>query len=87
LITKQGFTLKDLTPRGKPLETADLLLNIALTKSVINWLGQKHPALLLGLLLPIVILLSNIGAWALSYSSKDDDMMPHSYRLVLEKPE
>ena len=41
VITQQGFTLKDLTPRGKPLETAALLLNIALTKSAINWVGQK----------------------------------------------
>lgn len=64
-----------------------MLLNIALTKSVINWVGQKHPASLLGLLLPIVILLSNVGAWIFSYLSKDDDMMPHSYRLVLEKPQ
>ena len=36
VITQQGFTLKDLTPRGKPLETTTMLLNIALTKSVSN---------------------------------------------------
>jgi ubiquinone/menaquinone biosynthesis C-methylase UbiE len=85
LVQKYGFTIRQKRQIGKPLETAGLLLNIALSKTILNWLRQKNPAFILGILAPIIILLINLSCWLFSSISPMDDMMPHSYCLILEK--
>jgi SAM-dependent methyltransferase len=85
LVHKHGFIVRQETQIGKPLETAGLLLNIAISKTVLNWVQQKKPALILGILAPLVILTVNLLCWLFSLISPMDGMMPHSYRLVLEK--
>ena len=54
-----GFTIESESAIGHPLETAALNANIAMSKSVINWLQGRNPLALLGLLLPPGILLIN----------------------------
>ena len=85
MMTKHGLTVKKIVHQGKPLETAAILFNIAITKTIINWIKHKHPALILSLLLPIIILIINISCWSFSLISKDDDLMPHGYCITLEK--
>ncbi|MBE9562809.1 MAG: class I SAM-dependent methyltransferase [Proteobacteria bacterium] len=85
LVHKYGFTIRQKTSIGKPLETAGLLLNIAISKTILNWLHQKNPAIILAILAPIVILTINLSCWLLNFISPMDEIMPHSYRLVLEK--
>lgn len=75
----------DIKTTGKPLETAALLFNIALVKTWLNWIKQRHPALILGIALPLLILLINLGGWFFSIFSAEDEFMPHSYRIILEK--
>lgn len=80
-----AFTLEREIYCGNPLETGALLSNIALTKTVFNWLSKRHPASLLVLLLPFWILTANLGAWLLGKIAPEDAMMPFSYQLVLRK--
>ncbi|MCK5524809.1 MAG: class I SAM-dependent methyltransferase [Thiomargarita sp.] len=85
LAHKHGFMIRQETQMGKPLETAGLLVNIAISKTVLNWIQQKNPMMILGILAPLMILMVNLLCWLFSLISPMDDMMPHSYRLVLEK--
>lgn len=86
MMINQGLMVKSIKQRGKPLETAALLFNIAMTKTIINWIKRRHPALILSPLLPINVLIINIGCWFLSLLSKEDDLMPYGYCITLEKP-
>ncbi|RKZ78694.1 MAG: hypothetical protein DRR19_26030 [Candidatus Parabeggiatoa sp. nov. 1] len=85
LAGKHGFIIRQEMKIGKPLETSGLLINIAITKTVLNWIQQKNPVIILGILAPLAILGVNLLCWLLSLISPKDDMMPYSYRLVLEK--
>lgn len=79
---KFGFRVAEETAIGQPLETAALNGNIALSKTVINWIQTKNPLALLALLLPVVVLLNNISAWCLAALGRSDELMPYSYRMV-----
>lgn len=83
---KHGFTVRSSRALGHPLETAALLANIALAKSVMNWARHKNPLCLLGIFLPLVIPAVNVMGWLLARVSSADDMMPHAYQTVWEKP-
>ena len=85
IVHQYGFIIRQQTQIGKPLETAGLLVNIAISKTILNWLQQKNPAVILAILAPVVVLSVNLLCWLFSLISPMDDMMPHSYRLVLEK--
>jgi SAM-dependent methyltransferase len=77
-----GFIIESESAIGHPLETAALNANIAMSKSVINWLQGRNPLALLGLLLPPGILLINSGAWLLAALSREDELMPYAIRMV-----
>lgn len=85
LVHTHQLRISDIKITGKPLETAALLFNIALVKTWLNWIKQRHPAMLLGITIPPLILFINLGAWFISIFSPDDEFMPHSYRIILEK--
>jgi SAM-dependent methyltransferase len=84
LVTEQGFAVEKEAYSGNPLETAALLSNIAMTKSVFNWISHRQIASLLVLFLPLHILLNNLWAWFLSRFGPGDDMMPIGYQMVLK---
>jgi ubiquinone/menaquinone biosynthesis C-methylase UbiE len=85
LVGECEFTLEKEAYSGNPLETATLLSNIALTKTVFNWISKRHIASLLVLLLPFCILIRNLLARLLSTFAPEDAMMPISYQMVLRK--
>jgi SAM-dependent methyltransferase len=85
LVHKHGFMIRQEKQIGKPLETSGLLLNIAISKTVLNWIQQKNPMMILGILVPLMIVSVNLLCWLFSIISPMDDMMPHSYLFVLEK--
>lgn len=79
---EHGFSISREKAIGHPLETAALNTNIALSKTVINWLNKKNPLALSVILLPIVIPLINCLAWTFAALGSDDDLMPYAYRMV-----
>ena len=82
---RSSFEVTSEWANGHPLETAALGANIALSKSVINWFHGKNPLILVALLAPFAIVTINCVAWLLAAFSRDDDLMPISYRMVWTK--
>jgi SAM-dependent methyltransferase len=80
-----GFKIQTKVEIGSPLQTAALLMNIALSKTVLNWIQHRSPAVIFSLFIPPLIVLINMSCWLLSHMSVHDEFMPHSYRCVLEK--
>jgi len=70
---------------GHPLETAALGANIAISKSIVNWFHGRNPLFMVALLAPFAIVTINCIAWLLAALSRDDDLMPISYRMVWTK--
>jgi SAM-dependent methyltransferase len=85
LADKHGFVVKECHSLGHPVETSALMANLAISKTFINWLEDRSPMLVFGLLLPFYFLFNNLGAKLIALLSKKDDFMPYSYQLVLEK--
>lgn len=83
--TRHGFNIEHTQVYGSSLITSALLLNIALTKTVINWLNAKHLLALTALLLPIIIIFINTIAKLISIFESDDRFMPISYLLKFKK--
>jgi len=85
MAKKQGFKFAQITSVGEPLEAAALLTNIAMSKTVVNWIKQKNPAAVLVIFLPPLVLLFNVLAWAFCRMALAEEMMPIGYRLLLLK--
>ena len=85
LSKKHALEICDEKSYGKPIETATLLYNIALSKTLLNWLQRKSPALVFSPAIPLAIVLVNLLGWLLAKISFDDGMMAYSHCLVLRK--
>jgi SAM-dependent methyltransferase len=82
---RHGFAVSDELAIGHPLETAALNGNIALSKTTINWLRARNPLALTVFVLPFLVLTINCFAWLFARLGQDDDLMPHTYRVVWTK--
>lgn len=85
LLQRYGFKIIEHKCLGRSLESATLLLNLALSKAILNWIARRHPAALAVVFLPPFVTLTNLLAWLCSRLMPDDDMMPLSYLLLAVK--
>ena len=85
IASQHGFVIEKESFYGNPLESAAIISNIAMTKTVLNWISQKRIASVFVLILPLYIILNNVLSWILSRISPKDDMMPTSYQMVWKK--
>lgn len=79
---RHGYAISTEMAIGHPLETATLNANIAMSKTVLNWLRGRNPLAVLGLLLPVVVFTANLSAWLFASMSRSDGLMPYSYRMT-----
>lgn len=85
IIMKHGFIIKNEKYHGNLLESSALLMNIALSKTILNWIHQKNPLALLIVFLPFIVLLINSLSFLITRFSPEDKMMASGYQLVIEK--
>jgi len=83
--TRSGYHIDDICVLGHPLESAALNTNIAMSRTVLNWLQSKNVLGLTVILLPLAVLTANILAWVGSTLSKPDALMPYGYKMVWVK--
>ena len=79
---RHGFRVASEAAIGHPLETAALNGNIAMSQTVLNWIKSRSPMALSAISLPPLVLILNCFAWLLAALSRQDDLMPYSYRAV-----
>ncbi|HED13179.1 MAG TPA: class I SAM-dependent methyltransferase [Gammaproteobacteria bacterium] len=82
---RNGYKISEQHALGHPLESAALNANIAMSKTVLNWLNSKNILGLTVILLPLAVLTANILARVGSALSKHDALMPYSYKMVWVK--
>jgi SAM-dependent methyltransferase len=85
LAKRHRFSTDSEYVTGQPVETAGLLMNLALSKTILNWSHKKQLRTVLSPLLLIAIPFINISSWLLGKSGGSDGFMPRSYRVVWEK--
>ena len=61
------------------------MANLAISKSVLNWIERRHPMALAVVLLPLAILSINLLGWAIGRIGPDDQFMPSGYRVLWVK--
>lgn len=83
---RHGFEVVSTRACGHLLETAALLTNLALTKTVLNWAKAGNPLCLLGIVLPVLVPVINISSWVLGKLTRPDEMMPYAFQTVWRKP-
>jgi SAM-dependent methyltransferase len=86
LAAINDFAIVEETTSGNPLETAALLSNIAVSKTVLSWVKTRNPMLVFSFVLLLSIPFSNLAALFLSaFSRRNTSFMPHSIRCVWVK--
>ena len=82
LLRRAGLQPLVIEPLGAPTETAALMLNIAVSASLMKMIRRFPPCLVFAVLLAPLVLASNIAGWLLGTASRGDSLMPVSYWLV-----
>lgn len=85
LAKQHGFSIISKKANGGPVETASILMNIAISKAVLNWMKAKNPLALLIFLLPAIVFIINIFGYLSSLVCRDDPMMPTGYTMTWKK--
>lgn len=84
LASRAGLSTRMVVARGHAVETAALLLNLALSKALLSTGERFRPALLLGMLLAPAVLAANLLGWLLARCLPAVDFLPLSYWAVLD---
>lgn len=85
VAARHGFRIDAQQAVGHPAETAALNTNIAMSKTILNWISARNPLALTAIVLPVMILATNCIAWLVAALSKPEDMMPYAYRMTWTK--
>jgi len=85
IMNQHSFEIIEEQAFGSPLETAGLMINLAISKTILNSIKKKNPAILLGLFLPLFIPIVNLFAWFFDKTTPTDEFMPTGYMLILKK--
>jgi hypothetical protein len=85
LADQNNFNVEVCDPIGSPIVTSVFLLNVALTKTAINWFSKRSICSLLAIFFPPLILFNNLFAAILSKIEVQDGFMANSYQTILRK--
>jgi SAM-dependent methyltransferase len=86
LAVGAGLQVQTVAARGQAIEGAALLLNLALTQSLLEAARRVRPVIVLGVLLVPVVVVVNLAGWLLSRLAPTVDFLPVSYWAVLSLP-
>jgi SAM-dependent methyltransferase len=88
MVENCGFQVEKEIAVGSPSQTAALISCIGAVRNTLELLKSYNPiGLLLLLILPVFVPITNIVGWTLGLMSRKDTIMPFSYKLILVKPE
>lgn len=79
------ITLMELRHHGRPLETAAVLANLALSKGMLESLQPRRTGLLLLPLAAVSIFIINLVGWSLARLLPDEGFMPLGYTTIFRR--
>ena len=82
---KCGMAVEEEHLLGSGVETAGMLVNVALSRALIDWIERRHPAVMIGWLIPPFVCLINLLSRLLAAALPANRLMPRGYRVVLCK--
>jgi SAM-dependent methyltransferase len=85
LARKCGMAVEEEHLLGSGVETAGMLVNVALSRALIDWIERRHPAVMIGWLIPPFVCLINLLSRLLAAALPANRLMPRGYRVVLCK--
>jgi len=85
LFEGSGLEVKLIGKLGKPIETAGLIVNLALCKILLDSIKQKKIITALLIFVPLIVPIVNILSWLLEPLCPDDSFMPLNYSVVAIK--
>lgn len=85
LLLDKGFSIQSEHSCGKALVTACLMVNLALSNTMLNFLKRRHPGSLLILLMPILVPAINLTGFLSKLLFPKDEFMPYRYHLIAMK--
>jgi SAM-dependent methyltransferase len=85
MIRKSGLIIEEEQALSSSAETAGMIVNIAAGRTLLDWLDRRHPAMLIGWLIPLFVLGVNLISWLLARILPVDRIMPRGYRYVLRR--
>ncbi len=85
LLNKHNLAISEEMNMGQPVETAALLFNLAISKTVINAIAQKNVLSILIFILPFLIPVVNIIGWGIGRIGPRDSFMPNGYLVIARK--
>lgn len=80
-----GFEIDQIRPLCSTPESIALIINIGVSRMVIDWGQRHHPLTLLSLLLPVIITSSNLLAWLLSFTCRPIEFMAHGLQMFCHR--
>lgn len=85
-LRSAGFDVLEIQRQGTPVETAALLLNIALARMLTRAIRRFAPFVALSVPIAPLIVLINAAAWIVGRYDRGDSMMPFAYQVVARRP-
>lgn len=83
---RHGVTLISFRHYGRSLETAALLLNLALANGLLDAVTQRRPAMVLLPLAAFAVPVVNLCGWLAARCFRDEDFLPMGYCALFRKP-
>lgn len=85
LAINNNFLVIDTQQSGSPIETAAMLANIALTKTLLDSISQKKILSVFMISFIIIIPIINLFGWLFSFLGHQSAFMPSGYTMTLQK--
>jgi SAM-dependent methyltransferase len=86
VIRERGLRIDAANARGRAIETAALLFNLAISRLSIDWIRRRSGWLVVAPLLWLLIPLQNLVGATLAPLYPDSNYMPFSIRVAFRKP-
>ncbi|MBM2829569.1 MAG: Methyltransferase type 11 [Gammaproteobacteria bacterium] len=85
LLSKHRLTITELHEDGNIGESWAILTNLALSKTLVWCIGNKHPLLVLAVFIPFLIPVVNLAGYLAARIFPDISYIPYRYRVVSVK--
>ncbi len=86
LANQSGFEVESLATLGHPVESAGLMLNVALSRGFLDLFARRNPLFLFVFILPFLVVAINVSCWLTAKILPANPMICQSLMTLWRKP-